>query len=45
MLSTTEFVKKILIKLLQEILRVQRYKDYCASSEKDSGQSQLFNEV
>ena len=38
-------LKKILIKLLQEILRVQRYKDYCASSEKVSGQSRLFNEV
>ncbi len=38
-------LKKIRIKLLEEILRVQRYKDYCASSEKVSGQSRLFNEV
>jgi transposase len=33
------------IKLLEEMLRVQRHKDYGASSEKDSGQGQLFNEV
>ena len=50
MLSTPELVKenthlKQRIKLLEEMLRVQRYKDYGASSEKDSGQSQLFNEV
>jgi transposase len=50
MLSTTELVKentqlKQRIKLLEEMLRVQRYKDYGASSEKDSGQGQLFNEA
>jgi len=33
------------IKLLEEMLRVQRHKDYGASSEKDSGQGQLFNEA
>ena len=48
--SPTELIKentqlKQRIKLLEEMLRVQRHKDYGASSEKDSGQSQLFNEA
>jgi len=57
MLSTTELVKENTqlkkdidqkdqrITLLEEMLRVQRHKDYGASSEKDSGQGQLFNEA
>jgi len=50
MLSTTELVKentqlKQRITLLEERLRMQRHKDYGASSEKDSGQGQLFNEA
>lgn len=48
--TTTDLAKentqlKQRIKLLEEMLRVQRYKDYGASSEKDSGQGQLFNEA
>jgi transposase len=50
MQSPTELVKenaklKQKIKLLEEMLRVQRHKDYGASSEKGSGQGQLFNEA
>jgi transposase len=57
MLSTTELVKENTqfkkdidqkdqrITLPEEMLRVQRHKDYGASSEKDSGQGQLFNEA
>jgi transposase len=50
MLSTAELAKentqlKQRITLLEEMLRVQRYKDYGASSEKDSGQGQLFDEA
>ena len=57
MLSTTELVKENTklkkdidqknqrITLLEERLRLQRHKDYGASSEKDSGQGQLFNEA
>jgi transposase len=50
MLSTTELAKentqlKQRITLLEEMLRVQRYKDYGASSEKGSGQGQLFDEA
>ena len=50
MLSTTELVKentqlKQRITLLEEMLRVQRHKDYGASSEKTSEQGQLFNEA
>jgi transposase len=50
MLSTTELIKentqlKQRITLLEEMLRVQRHKDYGASSEKVSKQGQLFNEA
>ena len=50
MLSTTELVKenaqlKQRISLLEEMLRTQRHKDYGGSSEKDTHQSQLFNEA
>ena len=50
MLSATELAKentqlKQRIQLLEEMLRVQRHKDYGASSEKDSRQGQLFNEA
>lgn len=50
MLSTAKLAKentqlKQRIKLLEEMLRMQRHKDYGASSEKDSGQGQLFNEA
>jgi len=50
MLSTTELIKenaelKQRITLLEEMLRVQRHKDYGASSEKSSEQGQLFNEA
>jgi len=57
MLSTTELVKENTklkkdidqknqrITFLEERLRVQRYKDYGASSEKDASQGQLFNEA
>ena len=50
MLSTTELIKenaelKQRITLLEEMLRVQRHKDYGASSEKASEQGQLFNEA
>jgi len=57
MLSTTELIKENTklkkdidkkdqrITLLEEMLRVQRHKDYGASSEKDNGQGHLFNEA
>jgi hypothetical protein len=41
----TNWTKNKHIKLLEEILRVQRYKDYGAFSKKNSGQGQLFNKV
>lgn len=43
--NSTDWKKDQRIKLPEEILRIQRYKDCGAPSEKDSGQGHLFNEA